>query len=525
MSKSIIELIESNEPSKVLSLVEKSLAKKLKTAIYEQTGEVAKDTYGTLEEYYGSDEQPDYVSRDDNNYAAFFANALKKFGVNGPEDFRDEETKKRFFQYVDANWKAQDAVQGSTQIGGGAGGFETGTQTRLPSPAMHPMPPNSREDQGGAEDPSVGTMAPAGPSIDKTQPLGADGDDPSLDMDAGAQKTQNLGDDPQQQQGDDQGGAAQGGIVCPHCHGTGVAEVCPTCGRPMDDESDPDLEIGDDDQVDDGENSSEFEENPEDEEGLENEENPEGEPGEEEQEEDPDEQFDDEDAYTANPNDFSSKEDGEEEPEDGEEEPVEDGEEPEEEPEDGEEEQDPDLEVGDEEEPVEKKKKKFPPVKESLTAKSYSRKQRKAEGTKKERKLAKKETRVKAIQEDDDFGFGLDNALDEAFVAEAIEGIDQQKAALQDAPAAELKPQKAAIDDNANKIKSLQKHLNGIKSARNQMLMSLRRQRKAINKDASMSPEKRNAANRALAKLAKQNRNHFKGQAQQIKALHTGQVV
>tara|TARA_Y100001972_G_C7476938_1_gene242580 strand:- start:361 stop:561 length:201 start_codon:yes stop_codon:yes gene_type:complete len=40
-------------------------------------------------------------------YQKFFDGALKKFGVSSPADFKDEEKKKEFFDYVDANYKAK----------------------------------------------------------------------------------------------------------------------------------------------------------------------------------------------------------------------------------------------------------------------------------------------------------------------------------------------------------------------------------------------------------------------------------
>jgi len=97
MPKNIVELISSGQSIHAVKNVERSLAKKLRTAIFEQKSKVARQAYGTLDEYFGGDEQPDYVNNSDNAYAVFFANALKKFGVNGPEDFKDEVTKQRFF--------------------------------------------------------------------------------------------------------------------------------------------------------------------------------------------------------------------------------------------------------------------------------------------------------------------------------------------------------------------------------------------------------------------------------------------
>ena len=41
-------------------------------------------------------------------YQKFFDAALAKFGVKSPQDFKDEEKKKEFFDYVDANYKADN---------------------------------------------------------------------------------------------------------------------------------------------------------------------------------------------------------------------------------------------------------------------------------------------------------------------------------------------------------------------------------------------------------------------------------
>lgn len=40
-------------------------------------------------------------------YEKFFKAALKKFGVESPADL-DDEKKKEFFNYVDANWKGDN---------------------------------------------------------------------------------------------------------------------------------------------------------------------------------------------------------------------------------------------------------------------------------------------------------------------------------------------------------------------------------------------------------------------------------
>ena len=42
------------------------------------------------------------------DYEEFFKKALKKFGVNSPADFKSDEEKKKFFDYVDKNYKGKN---------------------------------------------------------------------------------------------------------------------------------------------------------------------------------------------------------------------------------------------------------------------------------------------------------------------------------------------------------------------------------------------------------------------------------
>jgi hypothetical protein len=40
-------------------------------------------------------------------YQKFFASALEKFGVESPADFKNDEEKKKFFNYIQKNWKSE----------------------------------------------------------------------------------------------------------------------------------------------------------------------------------------------------------------------------------------------------------------------------------------------------------------------------------------------------------------------------------------------------------------------------------
>jgi len=61
----------------------------------EEEFEFPADEEGTVEE--GKDEE----------YEKFFKAALKKFGVESPADFKSDEEKKKFFDYVDKNYKGE----------------------------------------------------------------------------------------------------------------------------------------------------------------------------------------------------------------------------------------------------------------------------------------------------------------------------------------------------------------------------------------------------------------------------------
>jgi len=47
------------------------------------------------------------MAEKDNEYQKFFKSAMKKFGIESPEDFKSESEKKKFFDYVDKNWKGK----------------------------------------------------------------------------------------------------------------------------------------------------------------------------------------------------------------------------------------------------------------------------------------------------------------------------------------------------------------------------------------------------------------------------------
>ena len=56
----------------------------------------------------GKSLKEDMTTEDKEAYEKFFKSALKKFGVDSPADFKSDEEKKKFFDYVDKNYKGEN---------------------------------------------------------------------------------------------------------------------------------------------------------------------------------------------------------------------------------------------------------------------------------------------------------------------------------------------------------------------------------------------------------------------------------
>jgi hypothetical protein len=41
-----------------------------------------------------------------NEYRQFFMKAMEKFNINSPSDLHSDDQKKKFFNYIDKNWKS-----------------------------------------------------------------------------------------------------------------------------------------------------------------------------------------------------------------------------------------------------------------------------------------------------------------------------------------------------------------------------------------------------------------------------------
>lgn len=96
-STDIIRAIEAGNLSSAKQGISTVLMSKVEPALAERTAL-------TAEALLGLDEES--LQEEDTKYQKFFKKALKKFGVSNPGEFKSEEEKKKFFDYVDKNYKS-----------------------------------------------------------------------------------------------------------------------------------------------------------------------------------------------------------------------------------------------------------------------------------------------------------------------------------------------------------------------------------------------------------------------------------
>jgi hypothetical protein len=76
-------------------------------SLQERMGALYEDMGNILGRYYEIGETVTEETGDKEEYQKFFNAALKKYGVSSPDDL-DDEKKKEFYNYVDANWEGDN---------------------------------------------------------------------------------------------------------------------------------------------------------------------------------------------------------------------------------------------------------------------------------------------------------------------------------------------------------------------------------------------------------------------------------
>jgi len=85
-------------------------------SLYEDMGMILNRYYDIPETHIPGHDDDDRDIRDkeeygstikEGDYEEFFQAAMKKFGISSPDELKDDEAKKKFFNYVDKNYKAK----------------------------------------------------------------------------------------------------------------------------------------------------------------------------------------------------------------------------------------------------------------------------------------------------------------------------------------------------------------------------------------------------------------------------------
>ena len=100
--------------------------------LYEDMGVILNRYYDIPETHIPGHDDDDRDIRDkdeyggtikEGDYEAFFQKAMKKFGISSPDELGSDEKKKKFFNYVDKNYKAK--AEGKIKEGGPGSGRPT----------------------------------------------------------------------------------------------------------------------------------------------------------------------------------------------------------------------------------------------------------------------------------------------------------------------------------------------------------------------------------------------------------------
>lgn len=96
-SHKIVDAIENGKLADASEMINDVLLSRIGSALEERKTDIGETLVQGV----------DVQEEEDSEYDRFFRAALKKFGVSSPADFESDEEKKKFFNYVDKNFKAK----------------------------------------------------------------------------------------------------------------------------------------------------------------------------------------------------------------------------------------------------------------------------------------------------------------------------------------------------------------------------------------------------------------------------------
>ena len=115
VSRNMKELTNHSKAFSKISEEASSVQQRL-AGLYEDMGSILNRYYDIPETHIPGHDDDDRDIRDkeeygssikEGDYEAFFQKAMKKFGISSPDELGSDEKKKKFFNYVDKNYKAK----------------------------------------------------------------------------------------------------------------------------------------------------------------------------------------------------------------------------------------------------------------------------------------------------------------------------------------------------------------------------------------------------------------------------------
>ena len=95
-ANTVVDAIANRQYNAAEEAIAEMLQAKVSDALVSKKEEVSQEFGSQLGE-----------AKHDKDYDEFFNKAMKKFGISSPADLKSEEEKKKFFNYVDKNFKAK----------------------------------------------------------------------------------------------------------------------------------------------------------------------------------------------------------------------------------------------------------------------------------------------------------------------------------------------------------------------------------------------------------------------------------
>ena len=106
VSRNMKELTNHSKQFSKIAQEASSVQQRL-SALYEDMGVILNRYYEIPEGKEGDKEETKDSTIKEGDYEEFFQKAMKKFGISSPDQLKDDEAKKKFFNYVDDNYKAK----------------------------------------------------------------------------------------------------------------------------------------------------------------------------------------------------------------------------------------------------------------------------------------------------------------------------------------------------------------------------------------------------------------------------------